>query len=187
MTHGIAYLTMLASTSRFRALGSGVRGRGAKIDSSQVVTMVVVAAVVVIGIALLSRHAARRDRRRAFTNPRSLFRALCKAHGIDRRGRRLLRQMVRWYRLEQPAQLFVNPKRYELSQLSPELQKEGKAITALCEQLFRQPTSNDPSKGARGKTVRLQPTSPPDPAPVKSPIESPESRSPATDADLAVR
>jgi hypothetical protein len=169
MTHGFAYFTLLASSSRLRALGSGVRGRDARIDSSDVVTMVVVLAVVVLGVTILSWYVARRDRRRSFTNPHALFHALSKAHGIDRRGRRLLGKMVRWYRLKQPAQLFVEPERFELSRLSPELQREGAAITALSKRLFRQPMAKESKANASRRAAEIQPVGSSDPPPIDLP------------------
>ncbi len=166
MTHGFTYFTLLASSSRLRAMGSGVRGRSAKVDSGDVVTMIVVLAVVILCVVLLSRFVAHRDRHRSFNSPRALFRALSKAHKIDRQGRRLLGQMVRWYRLKQPAQLFVEPERFELSRLSPELQKEGAAIAALSEHLFRQPITNESTENARRQTADIQPIAPSDSPPI---------------------
>ena len=119
-------------------MGSGLRGRGARIDTGDAVTVAVVFIVLILGTVILSRFLARREDGRSFSSPGALFRALMKAHGIDRSGRRLLRRMARWHRLSQPGQLFVDPARFDLANLSPRLQKDGPAITALRNRLFAQ-------------------------------------------------
>ena len=138
MMHGFENFVLLASTSRLRAMGSGLRGRGARIDPGDAVTAALVFAILILGAVLLSRFVARREDRRSFSSPSALFRALMKAHVIDRPGRRLLRRMARWHRLSQPGQLFVDPARFDLASLSPQLQKEGPAIKALRNRLFAQ-------------------------------------------------
>ena len=138
MIHGFENFVLLASSSRLRAMGSGLRGRGARVDTGDVVTLVLVFVVLILGTVILSWFLARREDGRSFSSPGALFRALMKAHGIDRPGRRLLRRIARWHRLSQPGQLFVDPARFDLASLSPQLQKEGSAITALRNRLFAQ-------------------------------------------------
>jgi len=136
--HGFENLVLLARVSRFRAMGSGLRGRRARVDTGDVLTIAFVFVILILGAVILSRFVASREDGRSFSSPGALFRALMKAHGIDRPGRRLFRRLARWHRLSQPGQLFVDLARFDLASLSPKLQKDGPAITALRNRLFAQ-------------------------------------------------
>ncbi len=69
-------------------------------------------------------------------NPWALFRSLCKAHGLRRSSRRMLKQLAHWQRLEHPSRLFVEPERFETVNLSPTLQSQTSAIHALRDRIF---------------------------------------------------
>ena len=132
MIHGFENFVLLASTSRLRALGSGLRGRGARIDPGDALMVALVFIILILGSVILSRFLARREDGRSFSSPGTLFRALMKAHGIDHSGRRLLRRMARWHRLSQPAQLFVDPARFDLANLTLAL-AQGRRIRPQAE------------------------------------------------------
>ena len=132
---------LLAQSSRLRALGSGVRGRRAQFDSGDLFTMVVVLAVFVVGLVVHSKLMSRQERRRSFTSPGELFRALVKAHGLDRSSRRLLRQIASYQRLAEPARLFLEPERFEPANLSVPLRARAAVVAALRDRLFTVPTA----------------------------------------------
>ena len=129
-------LMLLAAGPRWRSMGSGFRGRRARLDSSDLITGLVIFAGIVVAVILLSRFMARQDGRKHYNSPRALFRSLAKAHGLDWASRRLLRQVARWQRLAHPARLFLEPSRYDPVNLSPQLRERLGEIHALRDRIF---------------------------------------------------
>jgi hypothetical protein len=91
---------------------------------------------VLVVMAVVAHIVARRDKGELFNSPWSLFRALCHAHGLKRSERRLLRQIARYQRLGQPAQLFLEPECYNPVNLSPALRSQQAAIDRLRDQIL---------------------------------------------------
>lgn len=134
MTHW--HRLALAEIDRFRSLGSRFRGRGAELRADDLVSGLLLLAAAVGLIYLLSRLLVRQQRPRAFNKPAALFRALCRAHALDRRSRRLLWKLARWRRLDQPGRLFLDPEHFEAPRLSAELTARGEELQALRDRLF---------------------------------------------------
>ncbi len=74
--------------------------------------------------------------RRQQASPGGLFRELCRAHGLNWRSRRLLRQLTRWHRLNNPASVFLEPKRFEANRLNSALTQRRREIESLKNALF---------------------------------------------------
>lgn len=129
-------LIQLAQETPWRSMGSGFRGARTRFDSGDVVTGLLILAGVIVGLFILSRLLSRQDRQRVCNSPRALFRSLCKAHSLDRRSRRLLSRVARWQRLAHPARLFLEPNRFDGSNLSPELGPKRAALAGLRERIF---------------------------------------------------
>jgi hypothetical protein len=134
--HWVFYLVQWADGPRWRSMSSGFRGSRARFDSGDVVTGLLLLAGVALGVFVLSRLLSRQERQRAYNRPRALFRSLCKAHGLDRSSRQLLRQVARWQRLAQPARLFLEPNRFEPAALSPRLRAKGALLARLRDRIF---------------------------------------------------
>jgi hypothetical protein len=83
-----------------------------------------------------SRWANRSERRRSYTHPGRLFYELCRAHGLDASSRRLLRRLASYARLAQPAQVFVEPQRFDAAVLPPSLAAEQPRLEQLRARLF---------------------------------------------------
>lgn len=91
-----------------------------------------VALVLLVGVAIWYR---RHRLRQQHSHP-ALFQGLCEAHELDRPSQRLLLQVVRFYRLRQPARLFTEPQWLEPSTLSGALAARAAEIAALRTRLF---------------------------------------------------
>jgi hypothetical protein len=119
-----------------RSMSRGFHGKDAELDLGTVLSCLLVAAAFFIAIGLLSRWAAPKERTGSYRSPRALFRALCRAHGLDGSQRRLLQRLARSRQLPQPAALFVEPECFSASTLSPELQGQNAALQTLYATIF---------------------------------------------------
>jgi len=66
----------------------------------------------------------------------ALFSGLCRLHGLDLGARQLLKQVVQYHRLAQPARLFTEPQWLDPARLRGPLQARAAELTALRERLF---------------------------------------------------
>ena len=71
------------------------------------------------------------------SSPRALFRELCRAHGLDASGRRLLKKLAAARGLSNPSLLFVEPKFFEATDMPAALQSSGTRLQRLHDDLFR--------------------------------------------------
>jgi hypothetical protein len=68
-----------------------------------------IAAAVITTVALVAYAVNRFLRHRHSESQWGLFHGLCRAHGLGRRSRLLLRRIAQHHRLRQPARLFTEP------------------------------------------------------------------------------
>lgn len=127
---------MLADGARWESMGSGFRGRSARLDRDDLISGVLLLVGVCVAIAMLKHMLDRHERRQGYNSPRALFRALCKAHGLDGASRRLLRQMANCQGLQHRSRLFLEPDRFDAGRLSPPLQARAEEVIALRDRLF---------------------------------------------------
>ena len=148
---------LLADRSLFKDMGSGFRAKREHFDASDLFLWfgIVIGVFVVIGI--IAKVVARRDKRQLYNSPRGLFRALCRAHGLDRPSRRLLARIARAQELTQPARLFLEPERYSEAKVSEQFREERAAIELLRKKLFEipaaTPVTRDGTTGSASKTA----------------------------------
>ncbi len=150
----LALSTALAQSPRWQDLGSDFRGRNARFETSDLVYGVLIVVGAIVAVIVLKLILARQEGRQGVNSPRRLFRTLCKAHRLDRRSRGLLRQVARWQRLDHPSRLFLEPDRFEVSQLSERLRARSTELQTLRDRLFAA-TSDDLEKEPRGLRQRL--------------------------------
>ncbi len=116
--------------------------RGAAWPAPQLVLLLVVIVLVAAGASALARYLSYRERA-SCESPKALFVELCRAHQLDRASRRLLWQFARSQQLAQPAQLFVEPDRFQLERLPAKWRKRPADLVALREKLFGMERTND--------------------------------------------
>jgi hypothetical protein len=129
-------LLLAGRSSIFRDMGSGFREKRESFEPTDLLWWVFVAAVVIAAFGVVAGILAKQDKHRLFNSPRALFNALCKAHGLDRVSRALLKQVARAQQVTVPARLFLEPSWFEPNMLGPELQSQREAIAILRKRLF---------------------------------------------------
>jgi hypothetical protein len=117
-------------------LARGFQGKEAELDVGGLLTSILVIVAFLLSIWLLSRWATQQEKAGSFHSPRELFRALCRAHQLDRGERKLLRRLARRHQLKQPAALFLEPERFSPAGLGPEFQNQAASLLALRTRLF---------------------------------------------------
>jgi hypothetical protein len=87
-------------------------------------------------IACLACYLVRQIVRRRVFEPRSLFHALCKVHGLSKRDRRILERLAECHGIREQANLFLQPERFEPERLPIELRGEQEQVAGLKSRLF---------------------------------------------------
>jgi hypothetical protein len=97
----------------------------------------VVACIVAIGLAfsLAVRYLTWREGRR-YRHPHQLFAELCRAHGLDRASRKRLQRLASAHKLADPARIFLEPERFETTQLGASFNDDRAALEALRDLIF---------------------------------------------------
>lgn len=127
---------LLADSQAIRNIARGVQAKQSQLDVSGMLTALFIFCCFFVGVWLVSRMMSRHDRAASYHNPRSLFRALCQAHQLNRRERQLLRRLVRSHRLNQPALVFVESERFDPDLLGAAWCDDLARLQALRERLF---------------------------------------------------
>jgi len=104
-------------------------------DSRSVMAMCVLLAAVIAGGWIASRLFKVRERRKT-NNPRTLFRELCRAHGLSSSERNLLLRLASQQAQYHPARIFVEPQLFDLNQLPPAAAGDVDEVKRLRERLF---------------------------------------------------
>lgn len=138
---------LFADDPRWRAFGSAFRGESARIQVSDVLMILGIIALVALAVWGLSWLLMRSEGERRAYSPRKLFAQLCRAHGLDRAQRRLLKRVARHHGLTMAAQLFVEPHRFEGLELVLADQRE--ALATLRATLFASPPAETLGKSGR--------------------------------------
>jgi hypothetical protein len=128
---------LAAGRDVFRDMGSGFREKRETFEPTDLIPWVIVIVGLFVALTVLSWILARRDKSEHFNSPRALFRAIAKAHELDRGSRRLLWQLAREQGLaQQPARVFLEPDRFESAQLGAAIRSQHAALAALRAKLF---------------------------------------------------
>ena len=99
-----------------------------------------VTGVLVAGVLLWQLFSSWNNGRLPSNSPRGLFRELCRAHRIDRAGRRLLKRLAVARGVSPPVLLFVRPECFTVTDLPDDLNEHAMAIVRLDEILFSTPS-----------------------------------------------
>lgn len=129
--------TLLAQGGRLDSLSSRFRGRRARLDAQDLVTWLLVLAIVILAVCALSYLLKLQEQRRR-TSPLGLFLSLCKAHRLRWSQWWLLWRVARVQRLRDPARLFLEPERLEEPHLGRALQAHRAQLRQIRDRLFDQ-------------------------------------------------
>ena len=132
----LGYGIVFAARSRLESLGSGFRGRHARIETEHIIAGAIVVCGIVLGLWLLSYIMSFQEDRRGYSSPKRLFISLCRAHELRWSQWWLLWRVARRQRLRDPARLFLEPERFEPSRLGASLCGRANDLLRLRQKLF---------------------------------------------------
>ena len=135
---GICWLDrfgLIAGQGRFVHMGRRFRRGGSNVDPVDLLMVLFFCALAGFAIWGLAQYAAYRQRR-GINNQRALFRELCRAHGVDWSGRRMLWRLARQHRLTRPADLFVDPRQLDPPGESGSVSADGVGYARWRQRLF---------------------------------------------------
>lgn len=126
---------LLADQDRLNGMASHFRKGSVNFTNRDMMILLGIVAVLSGIIWLLARIVYGKERK-IYNRPRSLFRELCRAHGLDSPSRRLLAELAKSQGLAQPAELFLAPERFDSSRLGKKFALRQSEIGTLAEKLF---------------------------------------------------
>lgn len=99
-------------------------------------------AVVLVAVVYALRKWREPILRAILHNPGWLFWQLCREHRLDWASRMLLCRLAIFYRLRNPARLFLMPANFRLETLGPNWEPEAEKLEKLHQQLFGGPAEH---------------------------------------------
>ena len=139
---------LLAQRSVLRDMGSGFREKREHFDATDLLFWFVIVVGIFVALGIIARILGRHDKHRLFNSPMGLFRALCRAHELDRNSRRLLLRIAKVHELTPSARLFLEPSCFDLQRLGPAFEPRQAEIQALAKRIFAQPESEPSAQPA---------------------------------------
>jgi hypothetical protein len=137
MTSSTLAATLLAGEHLLAAGNPSAAGRQAdRVDTGETLFWLAVAGGTIALVCLAVRLVFWWQHRQRHNSQGSLFWGLCRTHGLNRRTRKLLRQVARHHRLRQPARLFTEPKWLSPANLPRALRQRAAEVAALRNRLF---------------------------------------------------
>ncbi|HEX5444199.1 MAG TPA: hypothetical protein VFW87_10240 [Pirellulales bacterium] len=129
-------LALLADQHAIRNIARGMQSRQAQVDVGDLTSALLIFCLFFVSVWGISRLVARKERAVSCLDPRALFRALCRAHQLNRPDRQLLKQLALEHRLAQPSLLFIEPDCFDVEELGEAWQKHRQRLTELRTRLF---------------------------------------------------
>jgi hypothetical protein len=126
-------------------------------DPMELLMLLGVLAVLVAAIWLITLYLKMRKARRA-DSPHVLFGELCRAQGLDWSSRQLLSALARVHRLQNTAQLFVDPQLFDPQNIGNLASRRVEIIT-LRDRLFATSATQEPESDRRGANLGTAPIS----------------------------
>jgi hypothetical protein len=127
---------ILAEEERMQNLFRSLRAIKAKEGMDDAVYGLLILAGIIFVMLILSLIIDLRNRRRGYSNPRSLFWNLCRAHKLKLSDRWLLWRMARLQKFTDPARLFLEPQWYSRSRVPAELRQYETRLKGIRNKLF---------------------------------------------------
>ena len=119
-----------------RNLGAAGRRRAGSVDTGQALTYLLIAAVVIAVVCAVLYVSNRIVQRRRFNCHGSLFKGLCKVHGLNHGARALLKQAAGQHKLAYASQVFTDPQWLDPASLRGPLRRHAAEVASLRKQLF---------------------------------------------------
>ena len=181
MSRFAVYIAPLFADSRLLKFQDSFKARETTVDSGQIMIGLTALTVVVIALWFVSRAMERRARRGRFDSSIGLFLSLAKAHNLGWYERWLLWRLARCHQLKEPARLFLEPERFDSSNLTDSLLVKHDRLKLIYRRIFAEKTENARQTDGGSKTAKESPAPVPErPCPLSFPIDN----NPALDVPL---
>ncbi len=112
---------LLANPSFFEGMKNQFGPSRRRLEPDHLVIAISIIGLGVFGFWVLSRILALQEQRKPFYGPKRLFLELCRGHGLGWVETWSLWCAARWQRLENPAQMFLDPRCFDPGKLGPSL------------------------------------------------------------------
>ena len=126
---------LLAAGGRFQAMGRRFRADAGQHNYNSLFSflmLIACATLVIWGLTRLVQWTEKHGK----NSPRALFRELCRVHRIGWSERRMIKDLAEWQHLDQSAQVFLEPERFDAALLSPGLAEHRESLEALRDKIF---------------------------------------------------
>jgi len=136
---------LLSDRARMQDLARSFRENQVQADYHNLFISLGILTSIAASLWLLLRFADRYQRRwRPASHPYRLFITLCKAHQLKWSDRWLLWKLARSQRLRDPGRVFLEPERFDTTNLSSSLRQHSARIHLLRERLFNRTGTEEP-------------------------------------------
>ena len=135
LAQSAAWLVIGDNTQRFNDMAEHFQDRGAGVSATEVVVFCALVVLLCIVLWRVARMVAMRDGRSYFSTKR-LFKQLCQQHDLDWPSCQLLRRLARARRLENPAQLFLEPDWFDAVEIPVPLRPFRPQLEQIKQRLF---------------------------------------------------
>lgn len=125
----------LGGQAQYLNMGRRFRRGGGDFEWTDLLLPLALVAVVAAIGWLASRYLRLREKQKA-DSPQTLFAELCQAHGLDWANQQLLRALANAHRMDSPAQLFVEPNRFDVASLGALFENRRDQLAELRTKLF---------------------------------------------------
>ena len=181
MSRFAAHIAPLFADPRLLKFQDSFKARETTVDSSQILIGLAVLTIAIIVLCFVSRAMERRARRGHFDSSLGLFLSLAKAHNLGWSECWLLWRLAGCHQLKEPARLFLEPERFDSSNLTDSLLAKHNQLKLLSRRIFAERTEDPGETEAGSKTAKESPTPLPErPCPLSFPIDE----NPALDVPL---
>ncbi len=135
LAQSAAWLALGQDKERISHMAEHFQDRGASVSATEVVVFFAVVALLCIVLWRVARMVAMRDGRSYFST-NGLFKQLCQQHDLDWPSCQLLRRLARARRLDNPAQLFLEPDWFDAVEIPVPLQPFRPQLEQIKQRLF---------------------------------------------------
>ena len=133
-------ISPLFADPRLLKFQNSFQAREITVDSGQILIGLAILTIVILVLWIGSRAMERRARRGHFDSSLGLFLSLAKAHKLGWSERWLLWQLARCHQMKEPARLFLEPERFDSSNLTGSLLAKQNQLKLISRRIFAERT-----------------------------------------------
>ena len=166
------HIALLLADARLSKIQNAFKDRETTVDARQILIGLTVVTIAIIVLWFVSRAMERRARRGHFDSSLGLFLSLAKAHNLGWTEQWLLWRLARSHQLKDPARLFLEPERFDSSNLTDSLRVKQNQLKLISRRIFAEGTEGARQTDGGPKTAKESPAAVPErPCALSFPID----------------